>query len=156
MQAEAEEYPERHKQLAAVRFYLHFMLWESERYWNDVARGVTNYKSLLDQIERWRRPQQQVCLVTFNYDTMLEAALPAVNVQIHGLPDYIASDRYKVIKPHGSVNWAHEVDTPIEDMANKNTWQVAPRDWVARDGGSFSEAPHRKPAAEAARYGGGW
>ena len=52
LQAEAEEYPERHRQLAAVRFYLHFMLWECERYWNDVASGVTNYKTLLDQLER--------------------------------------------------------------------------------------------------------
>ena len=124
LQVEAEEYPERHRQLAAVRFYLHFMLWECERYWNDVARGVTNYKTLLDQLERWRKSKDRICLVTFNYDTMLEAALPVVGVEIRSLPDYVASDRYKVIKLHGSVNWARGVDTPI-DASNKNTWQVA-------------------------------
>src|SRR3989337_761360 len=51
LQAEGEEYPERYRQLAAIRFYLHFVLWECERRWNDVAKGVTNYKTLLDQIE---------------------------------------------------------------------------------------------------------
>lgn len=125
LQAEGHRYPERHKQLAAVRYYLHFMLWECQRHWNEVARGVTNYKTLLDQIERWREPGESVCLVTFNYDTMIEEALPSVGVEIRQIHDYIASDKYKLIKLHGSVNWAREVATPIDNIEAKNAWQVA-------------------------------
>ncbi|MFQ5915739.1 MAG: SIR2 family protein [Nitrospinota bacterium] len=125
LQAEAEEYPERHRQLAAIRFYLHLMLWECERFWmRDVAKGITNYKTLLDQIERWRKPGERVCLVTFNYDTLLETALPSVGVTIRDLPDYIASEHYKVIKLHGSVHWAREVNTPNENLAVQPTWEI--------------------------------
>lgn len=53
LQSEAGAYPDRYKQLAAVRFYLHFMIWECERHWHDTAKGVTNYKALLDQVRRW-------------------------------------------------------------------------------------------------------
>ena len=66
LQAEAEEKPERHQQLAAIRYYLHVMLWECERRWKELAGGVTNYKTLLDQLEHYRRPDETVCLVTFN------------------------------------------------------------------------------------------
>ncbi len=125
LQAEARDYPQRHQHLAAIRFYLHYVLWGCELRWEEhVARGVTNYKTLLDQVQRWRKPQEPICLVTFNYDRLLEAALPSVGVAIRALPDYIASDAYKLIKLHGSVNWAREVDTPVENIANRNVWEV--------------------------------
>lgn len=41
------------------------------------AAGVTNYVTLLDQILRWpvrHASSEDVLLVTFNYDTMLDAA----------------------------------------------------------------------------------
>ena len=125
LQEEAATYPEGFRQLTAIRYYLHFMLWECVRFWNDHARGITNYKSLLDQIERQRKPQDRVYLVTFNYDTMLEADLPTVGVTINSIGAYIANHTYKFIKLHGSVNWAREVNTPIEGLQEKNTWQVA-------------------------------
>src|SRR5260370_2316580 len=124
-QAEANEYPERHRQLAAIRYYLHFVLWELEHRWDKVAQGVTNYRTLLDQIQRWRKPEQQVCLATFNYDRMLEAALPTVGIRIQDLNDYIASEDYKIIKLHGSTNWAREVHNVPFDIDSRNTWQVA-------------------------------
>jgi hypothetical protein len=124
-QAEATEYPERHRQLASIRYYLHLMLWQCEHRWEGEARGVTNFKTLLDQIERWRKPSQKVCLVTFNYDTLIEKALPTVGVNIREIGDYIASEFYKFVKLHGSVNWAREVNTQIDNLANMNTWQVA-------------------------------
>lgn len=124
LQEEAADYPERHRQLAAVRYYLHVMLRECESRWNDnVAHGVTNQKTLLDQIERWRKPDEQVCLVTFNYDTMLETALGTVGVNIQTLPDYVADRRYKLIKLHGSVNWGRKVVTPSE-LLQKGMWDV--------------------------------
>ena len=112
MQANGDDV--RKSQLAATRFYLQDVIWESQRAWNDkVTHGVTNYKTLLDDIRYWRTSEEQkepVCLVTFNYDTMLEEALPGV--KINALSDYVKSD-YKVIKLHGSVNWVHPVNTSI-------------------------------------------
>ena len=125
LQKEAGEYPERFRQLAAIRYYLHGMLWECDLKWQEAAGGVTNYKTLLDQIQRWRKPSQQICLVTFNYDRMLETALTSVGINIQELRDYIGSDQYKVIKVHGSVNWAREVNSSIADLNNRNVWQVA-------------------------------
>jgi hypothetical protein len=120
LQTEAEEDPERHRQLAAIRYYLHFLLTDCVQIWTrTVARGVTNYRTLLDHVRHWSKGKEQVCLVTFNYDTMLEAALPLLGVEVHELPDYIASDTCKVIKLHGSVNWGREVDTPIEGLGER-------------------------------------
>jgi hypothetical protein len=103
LQTEASNYPERIRQLAAIRYYLHFTPWDCGRNWEAASRGVTNYKTLLDQIQRWRKPADQVCLVTFNYDGMLENALPSVGLYVRELRDYITSEEYKIIKPHGSV-----------------------------------------------------
>jgi len=117
LQAEADSDPRRHRQLAAIRYYLQSAIWTSESAWDRAAaRGVTNYKSLLDLIEHARKPEETVCLVTFNYDTMLEAALPTVGVEIRSIDDYVASTSYKVIKLHGSVNWGREVEPPMADV----------------------------------------
>ena len=111
LQDEATGYPKRHIQLAAIRYYLCSVIFGCERRWHDhnVAKTM-NQKTLLDQIEQWRKPDECVCLVTFNYDRMLEEALSTVGVEIQTLPDYIASDSYKLVKLHGSTNWAREVD----------------------------------------------
>ncbi len=119
-----------YRQLAAIRYYLHRVISESERHWNDVAKGVTNYKTLLDQLRKWVKAEGRICLVTFNYDTMLEAVLPDVGITIEGLSDYIADKNYKLIKLHGSVNWAREVDTPIE-VAQREDADVV-RELIAR------------------------
>jgi len=124
LQTEAQEDSERRRQLAAIRFYLHFMLWDCEERWKKHTAGVTNYKTLLDQIRRWRKGAGCVCLVTFNYDRLLEDALPTFGVNIRALSDYIATE-FKIIKLHGSVNWAHEVETPRIDISNRGPEAVA-------------------------------
>jgi hypothetical protein len=53
--------------------------------------------------------------VTFNYDTMLEDALQTEDMSFHRVNDYVADPRYKVIKLHGSVNWARPVLTPLDN-----------------------------------------
>ena len=49
---------------------------------------------------------------------MLEVAFSTVGVEIQALSDYITSDRYKLIKLHGSTNWAREVDTSKAEEMN--------------------------------------
>src|SRR5438128_1327375 len=50
-QSEASTYPRRLNQLAAVRYYLQSMLSNCQSNWENVTRGVTNYKALLDRID---------------------------------------------------------------------------------------------------------
>ncbi len=121
---EAKTYPRRLEQLAAVRYYLQVAIGECDSLWDrNAAHGVTNYKTLLDMIELRRKPDDTVCLVTFNYDTMLDAALPTVGVYLRSIDEYISS-KYKVIKVHGSVSWAREVESPIEQPNQVNDDQL--------------------------------
>ena len=116
LQTQANDYPRGRRQLAAVRCYLHQVICGSENAWGRVTVGVTNYKSLLDQIER-AQPKEPVCLVTFNYDTLLEDALRQFGLPINSFEDYTKSHPfYRVFKLHGSTNWAREIDTdaPIQ------------------------------------------
>jgi hypothetical protein len=124
LQAEAEIRPERGRQLLAVKYYLHVMLWQCEHNWNAEAIGITNYLTLLDQIEQWRRPDERVCFVTFNYDILLDRVMPTVGVKISEIADYIKHDTYKLIKIHGSINWAREVNTPLDNVEG-NPWTRA-------------------------------
>ena len=115
-QDEADAYPARHAQLAAVRYYLQQMLYRCEDGWKQTAKGITNYKTFLDMVEQWRQSRDEsVSLVTFNYDTLLEDALPVAGFALDSIGSYIsAHPRYVVIKLHGSVNWSREVDAPVD------------------------------------------
>jgi len=109
LQLEASRYPPGLVQLAAVRYYLGYMLSRCQATWTEnVTKGVTNYKTLLDQIARRPIAKENVCLVTFNYDTLLEEALTSRGTKLQSMSDYVRSEFY-LIKLHGSVNWAHEV-----------------------------------------------
>jgi hypothetical protein len=124
LQSEAKQNHRRYVQLAAVRHYLQFIIFECEREWGKVHKGVTNYKTLLDEIEGWRHEKNEpVCLVTFNYDTMLEQALPTVGVKIAEIDDYVTQN-YRLIKLHGSVSWGRQVASPM-NMGVMNEWAVA-------------------------------
>ena len=121
LQVEAETDPERSRQLAAIRFYLHFLFWECDRDWNGVTRGITNYFTLLDQLRRQKEP---VLLVTFNYDRQIENALPSVGVSTDDLSHYVKHPMFKLFKLQGSVHWAREVDTEISNIMERNVWDV--------------------------------
>jgi len=109
LQQEAQQYSPGLTQLAAIRYYLQRMLWRCQTDWTQqVTKGVTNYKTLLDQIARRPIGKGKVCLVTFNYDTLLDEALTSRGIQLQSIPDYVRSD-FNLIKLHGSINWAHEV-----------------------------------------------
>jgi len=125
LQNQAQGDPEYARALAAIRYYLHCVIWQCQVRWKKRAAGVTNYKTLLNQIRHYRKEQEDVCLVTFNYDTLLEEAVGAtpLNIEIRTFSDYIAS-HYRIIKLHGSVDWAHEVVTPLEKIASSQPWDI--------------------------------
>ena len=62
-----------------------------------MAGGVSNYKTLLDQIRR-----VPALLVTFNYDTLLEKAIGRKFAQTS---DYLNKHELSVLKLHGSTDW---------------------------------------------------
>lgn len=121
LQQEADSYSRRLSQLAAVRYYLSLAIAGTIERWGNVTRGVTNYKTLLDKIERTHRGDEPVCLVTFNYDTMLEDALWDFDLKIGALEQYVDGHRfYRVFKPHGSTNWVRLVNQPTFDPVPQN------------------------------------
>jgi hypothetical protein len=110
---EAQEYPDGHRQLAAVKYYLRDILWECTDRWTKQVLRVTNYRSLLDKIARKRPSDEPLLLVTFNYDALLEDALSDHGFKTNEISDYIQSHhKYKLIKLHGSINWSRVLTFP--------------------------------------------
>src|ERR1700747_3679336 len=103
---EGKTFPQRYCQLAAIQYYLHFVLWNCQDQWRQRHRGITNYLTLLDEIERWRfEHKEKVCFVTFNYDTMLDQSMESeLRLPIPHIDAYITWEDYCLIKLHGSVN----------------------------------------------------
>lgn len=133
LKEEADNFPERHCQLAAVRYYLQYMLWECERHWAPDGRAISNHLGLIDQIERHREPAASVCLVTFNYDRLIEGALAGYRAMIRTMADYVASDRpYKLIKLHGSIDWVRNT-TPQIPIEGRSIWEIT-EELIARAG----------------------
>src|SRR5205814_3204 len=63
-------------------------------------------------LESWRtKHNEQVCLVTFNYDTLLDDACRSVLPRFQLLtPDANTSDeRFRLFKLHGSTDWYQEL-----------------------------------------------
>jgi hypothetical protein len=119
LQDQANAYPERHRQLVAIRYYLHVALWSCEDAWHELHKGVTNHATFLDAIERWRfKNDQRVCIVTFNYDRIIENAMVQVlRCTFHDFSQYTSGENYKLIKLHGSVDWGRDVDlSPPRDI----------------------------------------
>lgn len=113
IQGEAEMFPRAKQELAAVRCYLHRVMTEIENKWQGVARHVTSYLTLLREIER-TFPKEPVCLVTFNYDTLLEDALLHFGLHIDSMSAYTQNHAfYRLFKLHGSVTWARQVEPEI-------------------------------------------
>ncbi|SRR6266849_3164487 len=111
-QEEAETYPKRYRQLAAIRYYLQRMLLDTQAAWLLQHHGITNYGTVLDEIDRWRvEAKEQVCFVTFNYDTMLEEAMRQVlQFNIGSMASYVDREDYVLLKLHGSVNWGRVIE----------------------------------------------
>lgn len=75
----------------------------------------------MDEIHLGLVRYKQVYFVTFNYDTMIEAALKErLNIAFSYINDYTALDSYKLFKLHGSVNWVREIDAVFTDLQKQN------------------------------------
>lgn len=76
---EAENDPVVRQQMLEMRFYINEAITSTVANWQGTTHGTTNYAVILDRIDRWRRrSHQQVALVTFNYDILLDDAVSTV------------------------------------------------------------------------------
>ena len=112
-EAEAETFPPRHRQLTAIRYYLHEVLWKCQKRWREQHGGITNYSTFLDAVEHWRHENnEKVCYVTFNYDTMLEESIESRwRIPFSDFSSYITPHYLTLIKLHGSIDWGLEFET---------------------------------------------
>ncbi len=119
-QEQAKTYPPAHRELNAIRFYLRSALWACQDHWRTRHRGVTNFATLLREIDRWRLARNElVCFVTFNYDTMLEEAMTqVVHFNVGDMNSYITGSDYQLFKLHGSINWGRELEGVVHPGNN--------------------------------------
>jgi hypothetical protein len=113
LREQALNYPEGRRQLVAVQFYLQWIIGECQSEWNRSIKSHTTYRVLLGQIDRQLKGEP-ACLVTFNYDTLLEEAFLSLGRPFRTLDEYVSRSDYKIIKPHGSVNWTQELNEPTQ------------------------------------------
>lgn len=119
IEEETQTYTRGRQELAAVRCYLQRAISQCETHWREKTRRITNYLSLLREIQRTHKTDEPVCLVTFNYDTLLEDALADLDFGIERMEDYTQRVApFAVFKLHGSVSWAREVDIELPDNVN--------------------------------------
>ena len=111
IEEEAKTYDRGPIELAAVRRYLQRAISECEIRWRANTKGITNQLSLLREIERLKKPDEPVCLVTFNYDTLLEGALADLELGIKEMDYYTRRPTlFRLFKLHGSVNWGRVLE----------------------------------------------
>lgn len=113
IQSEGRDNPESLRELASVRFYLCELLQKVTEEWSLQTSGVTNFSPLIKDILRFNKPGDWVCLVTFNYDSLLERALRTFDFRDQEPEAFLDSHpALKLFKLHGSIEWCRLVDTP--------------------------------------------
>ena len=113
LKEEGKNDEERQRELASVRFYLCEVLQKVSDEWNKRTDGVTNYAPLIGDILRFNRTDE-VCLVTFNYDVLLEHALYTFDFKRKPPEEHLDSHSIlKLFKLHGSVDWSRIVNLPL-------------------------------------------
>lgn len=130
LREQALNYPEGQRQLVSVQFYLQWTIGECQSEWNQRIKSHTTYRVLLGQIDRQLKGEP-ACLVTFNYDTLLEEAFLSLGRPFRTLDEYVSRSNYRIIKPHGSINWTQELDEPKQTQVALSQLRFA-NDLIAR------------------------
>lgn len=116
LQAQAANSHERQCELASVRFYLCDLLRIVTEEWSRRTDGVTNYAPLISNILEFNLTGDEVCLVTFNYDLLLERALYTFDFKRKTPEEHLDSHPIlKLFKLHGSVDWSRLVEGHLNE-----------------------------------------
>ncbi|RNL78909.1 SIR2 family protein [Nocardioides marmorisolisilvae] len=104
-----ESYPRTKQQLVALSAYLADLITDVPARWADECQGLTNYVRALEEADRWNQAvhsDEPIVCITFNYDSLLEAAAESVfGVRLNSLDSYVSNADFRIYKPHGSVTW---------------------------------------------------
>lgn len=107
----------------AIHFYLQELLIR-------ISKGYTqhpdNYDRLIYATERLPR----VVYISLNYDTIFDDRLRKLETgTLLHLDSYVDGNRrWQLIKPHGSVDWAQQLQQTPADLGNKAFWVQTPPD----------------------------
>lgn len=112
-EADGARVSEHFTHLHAFRFYLRDLLWATGDYMNSPQLTVvTNHDALLRLLHNWATEDdnRRVCIASFNYDLILERAAGArLGFEFTSPDTYLRHPTIKIVKPHGSVQWAWRV-----------------------------------------------
>lgn len=100
------------RQLVALRYYIRDVIQNRTNAWRqDCTHNATNHTQLFTMVEGWREVNKEtVCIVTFNYDTLIEDAfVSSLGSSFSDLSSYVGATRYKLFKVHGSIDWVRAV-----------------------------------------------
>lgn len=116
LQTQSANSQETRRELASVRFYLCDLLQKVTEEWSKRTDGVTNYGPLIRDILQFNRSNEEVCLVTFNYDLLLERALYTFDFKRKPPEEHLDSHPIlKLFKLHGSVEWSRLVEGHLNE-----------------------------------------
>lgn len=93
----------RKEQFIALEFYLQELFKEISQ----KSHEINNYQALIDKIKDHNEGLAKACIVTFNYDTLLDKCIKPDGYD--DINDYINSS-LQLIKPHGSHDWVYVGD----------------------------------------------
>ncbi len=120
-QDESKGNPEGQRELATVQYYLRDLFFLVTNNWLRETDGITNYTTLIRDVLRLTKSGELVCLVTFNYDLLLDNALFSYDYKSQQPEDQLRSHPVlKLFKPHGSVDWARRISLPVDEILRPN------------------------------------
>lgn len=107
---------EQARHMLGLRFYLNDLIESRTLEWRKRLHGFNYYVDLLQRLGIWRyETGEEVALVTFNYDELLDFAL---GDQIGGrlflrFAEYVERDDWRLYKLHGSTSWCRVLQSKI-------------------------------------------
>ena len=105
------KYERRSRQFMALRYYIRDIIRLSEARWLERWRSRLNHNTLINDIRRMGAARKEdVLLVTFNYDALIESAVFDGHLQT--MDEYVERSEFKLIKLHGSVFWYRSATVP--------------------------------------------
>lgn len=142
LQDESKGNPEGRRELTSVQYYLRDLFFEITNKWLDETDRITNYTPLIRDILRLTKNGELVCLVTFNYDLLLDTALQSYDYKSREPEEQLKSHPVlKLFKPHGAVDWARRVLLPHGELLTRDgVIEVADRIELAPDFKRFTPA----------------
>jgi len=105
---ESDKLRDRKRDIANIKYYLQELLLTCSE---AAHQQKMNYAKLIDNLNV---SGQEYCIITFNYDTLLEHCMTeSLKHNLGTMLAYTAHPKIKIIKVHGSCNWHRYIDDMI-------------------------------------------